>query len=183
MYRFDYLVFIGRFQPFHNAHLETIEIALQHSKNVILVLGSAQIERTPKNPFLTVERVQMILTSLSTDNQQRICFSPIVDVYNDQKWVTQIKQHVEDIVPLNAKIGLIGHFKDESSYYLKLFPEWEMISLDSLQHDMSATPIREAFYTGKIESAMIPEGTEQFLNRFKQTQSYVKLKASFSEEQ
>ncbi len=56
MYIFDYLVFIGRFQPFHLAHLQTVEIALQQSQNVILALGSAQPERNIKNPFLAAER-------------------------------------------------------------------------------------------------------------------------------
>ena len=41
-YTFDYLVFIGRFQPFHLAHLQTIQIALERSHYVILALGSAQ---------------------------------------------------------------------------------------------------------------------------------------------
>ena len=38
-YTFDYLVFIGRFQPFHLAHMQTIKIALEQSENVILALG------------------------------------------------------------------------------------------------------------------------------------------------
>ena len=58
MYTFDYLVFIGRFQPFHLAHMQTIEIALQQSRYVILALGSAQMERNIKNPFLAIEREQ-----------------------------------------------------------------------------------------------------------------------------
>jgi len=51
-YKFDYLVYIGRFQPFHLAHMQTIKIALQQSQYVILALGSAQNERNTKNPFL-----------------------------------------------------------------------------------------------------------------------------------
>ena len=50
MYTFDYLVFIGRFQPFHLAHLETIQIALQQSRQVIIALGSAQAERKILHP-------------------------------------------------------------------------------------------------------------------------------------
>jgi bifunctional NMN adenylyltransferase/nudix hydrolase len=63
MYRFDYLVFIGRFQPFHLAHMQTIQIALQQSQKVIIALGSAQAERSIKNPFLAQEREQMILSN------------------------------------------------------------------------------------------------------------------------
>ena len=67
MYTFDYLVFIGRFQPFHFAHMQTIEIALQQSQHVVLALGSAQSERNIKNPFLAHEREQMILSNFSED--------------------------------------------------------------------------------------------------------------------
>ena len=49
-YIFDYLVFIGRFQPFHLAHMQTIKIALKQCQTNILALGSAQNERNIKNP-------------------------------------------------------------------------------------------------------------------------------------
>ena len=62
-YTFDYLVYIGRFQPFHLAHMQTIKIALENSQNVILALGSAQDERNTKNPFSAEEREHMILSN------------------------------------------------------------------------------------------------------------------------
>ncbi|HQZ60749.1 MAG TPA: adenylyltransferase/cytidyltransferase family protein, partial [Acinetobacter sp.] len=91
MYTFDYLVFIGRFQPFHLAHMQTIEIALQQSQKLILALGSAQSERNIKNPFLAVERERMILSNFSEQDQQRIEFVHVIDVYNDTKWVQLLK--------------------------------------------------------------------------------------------
>ena len=39
--KYDTLVFIGRFQPFHNAHLEIIEYAMEISKKVIVIVGSS----------------------------------------------------------------------------------------------------------------------------------------------
>ncbi|MFW2160774.1 nicotinate-nicotinamide nucleotide adenylyltransferase [Acinetobacter beijerinckii] len=179
MYTFDYLVFIGRFQPFHLAHLQTIEIALQQSQNVILALGSAQSERNIKNPFLAHEREQMILSNFSEDDQKRIHFVHVVDVYNDEKWVKQVKTLVNQVVQPNAKVGLIGHFKDESSYYLALFPEWEMVELDSLKDSISATPMREAYYRGEIQTEFFPEGTIEFLTEFKNTEVYVELQRKY----
>ncbi|ENV79164.1 MULTISPECIES: nicotinate-nicotinamide nucleotide adenylyltransferase [Acinetobacter] len=179
MYIFDYLVFIGRFQPFHLAHLQTVEIALQQSQNVILALGSAQPERNIKNPFLAAEREQMILSNFSEADQERIHFVHVIDVYDDQKWVNQVKTLVKQITPLHAKIGLIGHFKDESSYYLKLFPEWTMVELESLKESMSATPIREAYYRGEIQKQAFPQGTIQFLENFQKTSIYRQLQNKF----
>ena len=182
MYKFDSLVFIGRFQPFHLAHMQTIEIALQQSHYVVLALGSAQMERNIKNPFLAVEREQMILSNFSLEEQKRIRFVHVVDVYNDEKWVKQVKSLVNGVIEPNSKVGLIGHFKDESSYYLRLFPEWIMVELDSLKDSISATPMREAYYRGEIQTEFFPVGTIQFLDEFKKTRIYQQLQQCFEED-
>ena len=177
--KFDYLVFIGRFQPFHLAHMQTIQIALKQSQNVILALGSAQNERNIKNPFTAEERQQMILSNFSPADQQRIKFVNVIDVYNDEKWQKLVKSLVAEITQPTDRIGLIGHFKDDSSYYLKFFPEWEMVELDSLQGSMSATPMREAFYRGEIIETAFPLGTSEFLHKFKQSPIYLQLQNKF----
>lgn len=179
MYKFDYLVFIGRFQPFHLAHMQTIEIALQQSHYVVLALGSAQMERNIKNPFLAIEREQMILSNFSIEEQKRIRFVHVVDVYNDKKWVKQVKSLVNGVIEPNSKVGLIGHFKDESSYYLRLFPEWIMVELDSLKDSISATPMREAYYRGEIQTEFFPVGTIKFLDEFKETEVYAELQRKY----
>lgn len=182
MYTFDYLIFIGRFQPFHLAHMQTIEIALQQSQHVVLALGSAQSERNIKNPFLATEREQMILSNFSEKDQKRIHFVHVIDVYNDEKWVKQVKSLVNQVIHPNAEVGLIGHFKDESSYYLALFPEWEMVELDSLKDSISATPMREAYYRGEIQTEFFPKGTIQFLTEFQKKDTYQKLQQRFNED-
>lgn len=180
MYHFDYLVFIGRFQPFHLAHMQTIEIALQQSHKVIIALGSAQSERSIKNPFLAQEREQMILSNFSQEDQQRIVFVHVVDVYDDQKWVKLVKDLVAEKTPAEAKIGLIGHFKDESSYYLELFPNWTLVELESLKDSISATPMREAYYRGEIQTQYFPQGTIEFLEKFQTTPVYAELRRRFA---
>ncbi len=179
-YIFDYLVFIGRFQPFHLAHLETVNIALQHSKHVILALGSAQNERNIKNPFLADERAQMILSNFSAEDQKRIHFVPVIDVYNDEKWQKIVKLKVGGVIHKGDRVGLIGHFKDDSSYYLKFFPEWKMLELDSLVGAMSATPLREAYYRGEILKNAFPQGSIDFLHNFQQTPIYTELSKKFA---
>lgn len=178
-YKFDDLVYIGRFQPFHLAHMQTVNIALQQSQYVILALGSAQNERNTKNPFLAQEREQMILSNFSEADQKRIKFVHVIDVYNDVKWVKLVKSLVNEVVKPQDKVGLIGHFKDDSSYYLKLFPEWEMVELDSLVGSISATPLREAYYRGEIKHTEFPQGTIEFLQNFKKSDMYQQLQHKF----
>ena len=126
---FDYLVFIGRFQPFHLAHKETVDIALRQSQQVILALGSAQNERNIKNPFSAQEREQMILSNYNEADQKRIKFVHVIDVYNDVKWVKLVTTLIESMISPTDQVGLIGHLKDESSYYLQLFPIGKWLSL------------------------------------------------------
>ncbi|SDC05498.1 nicotinate-nicotinamide nucleotide adenylyltransferase [Acinetobacter boissieri] len=180
MYDFDALVFIGRFQPFHNAHLKTVEIALQHSAKLIIALGSVQAERSLKNPFFSDEREQMILNSLSLEQQKRITFVHLVDVYNDKKWVQQVKDKVSQHTQSAQHIGLIGHFKDDSSYYLGLFSEWELLRLDNLEDFLSATDIRNLYYAGEIQQDSLPSGTTHFLSHFITTADYQYLKQAWS---
>lgn len=180
---FDYLIFIGRFQPFHYAHKEVIDIAFSLSKNVILVLGSAQDERTIKNPFSASEREQMIRASFDKRLQNHLYFVPIIDLYNDVKWTKAVTEGVERVLATEGevkKIGLIGHFKDESSYYLRLFPKWELVELENLKNSLSATPLREKYYQGVIDHVYFPSQVQDFLKNFQAGEWYPKLQDHFN---
>ena len=151
-------VFIGRFQPFHNGHKSVISKALKHSDHVIVLTGSAFRPRSPKNPFTFEERREMILGSFGSTEADRLHCLPIMDVvYDDTAWATQVRIAVQMKARQllgaehEATISLIGFKKDESSYYLKLFPEWRSIQADGYkaygQADfLSATAIREMIY-------------------------------------
>lgn len=58
--KYDALVFIGRFQPFHNGHKAIVDAALKQAKEVIIVVGSSFASRNIRNPFTFDERRQMI---------------------------------------------------------------------------------------------------------------------------
>ena len=179
---FDYLVFIRRFQPFHLAHKETVDIALRQSQQVILALGSAQNERNIKNPFSAQEREQMILSNYNEADQKRIKFVHVIDVYNDVKWVKLVTTLIESMISPTDQVGLIGHLKDESSYYLQLFPNWKMVELESLKNAISATPLREAYYRGEIQAQYLPQGTIDFLQQFQQTDVYRQLQQKYQQQ-
>ena len=53
-------LFVGRFQPFHNGHLDAIQYILSTEDRVVLVIGSAEENNVPANPFTAGERFQMI---------------------------------------------------------------------------------------------------------------------------
>lgn len=130
-YFYDFLVFIGRFQPFHQGHRFVVDRALKQGQKVIVLCGSAQQPRSLRNPWYVQEREEMIRSCFDKTENQRIIISPLMDVlYNDELWISNVQQTINGIVAAHyqqsdrePKIGLIGHSKDRTSYYLKLFPQ------------------------------------------------------------
>src|SRR6185437_9878261 len=57
-------IFIGRFQPFHNGHLETVKAILNQCEKLLIIIEEANSERTFRSPFTYAERKEMILRSL-----------------------------------------------------------------------------------------------------------------------
>lgn len=155
-YKYDVLVFIGRFQPFHIGHEQVIRTALTLAENVIVLIGSANQPRTIKNPWTYMERVGMIADGLdlSKADAGRVTYAPLPDAaYNNQKWTANVQAAVDDIVYKNVsssklKIGIIGHAKDSSSYYLKMFPQWELVEHE-MNEIISATDLRGLMFEGK----------------------------------
>jgi bifunctional NMN adenylyltransferase/nudix hydrolase len=176
---YRYLVFIGRFQPFHCGHKAVIDEALKRSDEVIMLIGSANLPRSLRNPFSVAERAAMIKGAYSAEKAARIhCVGLDDALYNDTRWLQYVQAGVKSITgDLQTDIGLIGHSKDSSSYYLSLFPNWASVSVPNY-HNLSATPIRDSYLMGAMPTPeRTPESTRQVLNDFKQTSEYQQLHA------
>lgn len=183
MKKFDLLVFIGRFQPFHMGHQRVIDEALEISEKVLILLGSAGSPRTLRNPFTYEERVMLIQeTYLDEVASERLFFRPIYDkTYNDPAWISQVQNTVKEaaLTLINPggewsssglndiKIGLIGHQRDNSSYYLKLFPQYESVAVKSAS-ELNATYIRKILFDHSQEfytmlDGVLPKSSANFL--------------------
>ena len=81
-------VFIGRFQPIHLGHLETIKFALTHVSELTIVIGSAQKSHELKNPFTSGERIEMIRSSIKELKLsiERVILIPVPDVDIHYLW-------------------------------------------------------------------------------------------------
>lgn len=147
---YDYLVFIGRFEPFHNGHAAVARLALSKARKVIFLVGSADTPRTTKNPFTVAERAVMIQSALS-DASERLIVRPLRDrLYNESRWIAGVQRAVAEAIAQDggdaqARVGLIGQDKDASSYYLREFPQWPLVDV---QHTatLSATELRRYLY-------------------------------------
>ena len=174
---YRYLVFIGRFQPFHRGHKAVIDEALKRSDDVIMLIGSANLPRSLRNPFSVAERSAMIKGAYAAEEAARIhCVGLDDALYNDTRWLQYVQAGVKSVTgDLHTDIGLIGHSKDSSSYYLSLFPNWASVSVPNY-HNLSATPIRDSYLMGATPTPeRTPESTRHVLDNFKKTDEYQRL--------
>lgn len=91
---YDYLVFIGRFQPFHNGHASVVRQALSRAGSVIVLVGSANAPRTIRNPWTFGERAVMISSAMGVD-AERLVIQPLRDhLYNEAHWIAAVQRGV-----------------------------------------------------------------------------------------
>ena len=149
---YDVAVFIGRFQPYHLGHLSVINQAIDCAKHVVILIGSANAPRSHRNPFTFNERRTMITNSIPSHLRKRVCIKPLEDsAYNDSKWTRAVQNHVNRAVwefgyTSEPNSALIGHSKDSSSYYLKMFPQWANVEVPNFS-DLDSTRIRNAYFS------------------------------------
>jgi len=185
--KYDYGIVIGRFQPFHLAHQSLIQYSLPLAEKVIVILGSARSAPDVKNPF-TPARREEIIRACFPNEANRLIFRAVRDYpYNDHVWTAEVQNIVGEIVEEDeaehAKIAVVGFFKDKSSYYLNLFPQWdfeEFYSSDKKLLSSHATLICENYFTGNDAwRELVPETVERYLEFFKTTEFFPPLQGEF----
>ena len=201
----QYNVFIGRVQPPHNAHIQIIKGALyaeynktkftENPNRVIICIGSAFRPRTPKDPFIAKEREKMIRSCLTTEENDRVQFAYIADsMYDDTKWLCDIQDAVDNIVAVTSTdtentIRLVGHKKDDSSFYLDMFPQWKFIGISNID-DMHSTTIRDYYFNENYGNGAdvftqmckpyLPAPVFEFLLEFRDTDEFKTLQEEFT---
>jgi bifunctional NMN adenylyltransferase/nudix hydrolase len=175
MKKYDTLVLIGRFQPFHTAHLLLAHRATANCKQLIFIVGSANQPRTYKNPFTFKERYDMIRQAtggLAITIQ--IEANPDT-IYNDQAWAVRVQALVAKHTKPGDKVGIIGHKKDPSSFYLDMFPQWGFEEVELLE-PLDATDIRNLYFKRDVNmkfiKAVVPATTYDLLGEFNNTPEY-----------
>jgi bifunctional NMN adenylyltransferase/nudix hydrolase len=183
--KYTHAVVIGRFQPFHSAHQDLIQYSLTLAEKVIVILGSARSAPDIKNPFTPEMRAEMIKACLPIENK-RLIFRAVRDYpYNDHIWTTEVQNVVNEEIEdeTEANVAIVGFFKDRSSYYLNLFPQWdfeEFYCKDKSKLKINATEIREKYFADDESwKADVPQQIAVQVEVFKQTEDFQTLQKEF----
>ncbi len=180
--KFAYLIYIGRFQPFHQGHLTLVEQALTQAKKLVILCGSAQQPRSINNPWSVSEREAMIRSALPKDVQERVVVCGISDrMYNDQKWVGDVQDTIHSILNLGTpevgSIGLVAPPQDEG--FLDLFPQWPQFALPEIE-PLYSFKLRDRYFNQQdLGVGVVPKSVNDWLNEFKGTASFVELAAEW----
>ncbi|MFT4090091.1 MAG: bifunctional nicotinamide-nucleotide adenylyltransferase/Nudix hydroxylase [Asticcacaulis sp.] len=182
---YDYIALIGRFEPFHNGHLTVLRRALEVCDHLIVLIGSTGVPRSSRSPWSATEREIMIRAAVGADSD-RIIFRHVFDhLYNEGAWQADIQQNVDEAIlakgqkPDSVKIGLIGHQKFSTSYYLHAFPQWDLIDVP-FASTLSASELRDHLFSEdegalRLLQAHVPAEVFQILMAFKKTRAYAAL--------
>lgn len=147
---FDYIVFVGRFEPFHNGHAVAARHALRSGRKLIILIGSAGTPRTIRNPWSVTERSVMIRSALE-DVADRLILRPLRDhLYNEAHWVAAVQREVlaairDDGDLTDARVGIVGLGERATSHYPHEFPQWPKVEVERTETP-SATELRHHLF-------------------------------------
>jgi bifunctional NMN adenylyltransferase/nudix hydrolase len=181
-------VVIGRFEPLHVGHSVLFNKALSVADNLLVIVGSSFCSRNIKNPFTFTERSKMIKDSFTEEERKRVIVTSSVDhMYSDDGWMLETQSTIEKyygVLPwtdttTDKGIVIVGNKKDESSYYLDMFPQYKFESVDEIKLGLDATMIREILFDkpGFIEmvKSLVAPTTFSFIQEFMKTNEYFRL--------
>ncbi|WP_288401875.1 ADP-ribose pyrophosphatase [uncultured Deinococcus sp.] len=165
-------VYIGRFQPPHRAHLNTMLAALERHAHLLVLPGSANLARSVKNPWSAPERVRMIRAALAGAGAdlRRVRFAPLPDEFDTDLWAAGVRAAVG-----TREAVLVGFEKDATSSYLRWFPEWAA-EASPVTPGLNATDLRRAYFTGEPVPDL-PDAVRAALDTFRHTRTFRRLRA------
>jgi bifunctional NMN adenylyltransferase/nudix hydrolase len=182
-------VVIGRFQGFHSGHQILLAKAFSIADRVLVLVGSSHSPRTIKNPFTFSEREQFIQASVTLGQMERLVIKPLADsLYSDTAWAKSVQGMVSEALgttpthyenPQGKNVALVGHKKDESSYYLDMFPQYDSVNVDEVKLDFDATTIRTMMFEQPANlfllESLMPTSFYGFITKFVKTDQYIRL--------
>jgi bifunctional NMN adenylyltransferase/nudix hydrolase len=132
--------------------------------DVLVLIGSATEARNIKNPFPTPLVRDMIKPYADFIEE-------ISDYPTDDSWFAEIQEKVSKYDYKYDKVYIVGHEKDESSYYLKHFPQWTLKTVENFKN-INATTIRKELYEGRFPADLLPQNVIKILEEFTKTKDW-----------
>jgi bifunctional NMN adenylyltransferase/nudix hydrolase len=185
--RYDFGVMLGRYNIVTEAHLTNARIMAEKSKFCIIGIGSTNQSRDTRNSYTYEERKEMWELALGDELLTKFQFFGQEDLGNTLRWASSVESQVDRIIkasghdPEQVSIGLFGHRKDATSFYLDDFPRYVLENLPNVD-GINASDLRETYLRSdnfsawaKGAKAQVPQKVIGWLETFHGSAAYNKL--------
>lgn len=162
-------LFIGRFQPFHNGHLDIIKKILKENDRVIIVIGSAEKNFVDKNPLTAGERYELVDEALQAAriSHKRYRIIPVRNVNNLALWVDHVNTYVPPYERLYTGSDIVKIcFEGNRDYHHKKNKPGPKIIQVKRKLPVSATIIRDAIMNGEKWEHLVPPVVAKMLKEW-----------------
>ncbi|RMF04963.1 nicotinamide-nucleotide adenylyltransferase [Candidatus Woesearchaeota archaeon] len=147
------VLFLGRFQPFHNGHLKVLEELAEKYDKVVIAIGSRQHSRTKENPFSFEERRRVIEQIVKNRGIKNAEITGIDDINRNEEYVAHVEKHARfDAVATGNE--LVKKLFREKGYRIIELPRY---------YELHAENLRKKVMEGNDFSEDVPEEVAEFL--------------------
>lgn len=153
-------LFLGRFQPFHNAHLEVVKKILKEHSFVKIAIGSSQYSNTKDNPFSAEERSDMIHAAIERADLTQFETTLVPDIHSDPDYVA----HVEKLV---GKFDVVYACDNKNTEKLFKAVGYKVVTMNRID-DISSTKIRNYIIKDSDKwEKLVPESVVKIMKKMK----------------
>ena len=140
---------IGRFQPFHNGHLEVIRKVASECDRMIIGIGSAQYSHSRDNPFTAGERYSMISETLRDEGIGNAAIVPVEDINRYSVWVSHVVSMCPPFSVVYSNNSVTRRLFEEAGFELRDSPLYN-------RKEFSGTEVRRRMAEGGDWESLVP---------------------------
>ena len=148
---------VGRFQPFHNGHMEVLRKCASESDHLVIGIGSAQYSHYPSDPVTAGERYLMINNSLRDEGISNYSIVPMEDLNRFSVWVA----HVVSMAPPFKRV----YTNNPMTKRLFMEAGFEVRNSPLYNRDVySGTEIRRRIVAGEEWRSLVPKAVSDVMD-------------------
>jgi nicotinamide-nucleotide adenylyltransferase len=151
-------LYVGRFQPFHIGHLESIKAVLEEADEAVIAIGSAQYSHNINNPFTAGERLVMTRGALAEASLDlgRVWIVPVPDVHLHMLWVAALEGYTPRFNVVFSNEPLTRRLFMEAGYKVKRIKFFN-------RKDYNSTLVREKMIKDDSWTKLVPKSVAEFI--------------------
>ncbi len=152
------ILFIGRFQPFHKGHFNTVLSIAKKADTIKIAIGSKQVSFTNRNPFTFEERKEMVERSLKKENIKNFLIFGVEDKNSNNKWFKSLIDTVGYFDSCYTKNRLVYDILTKNKKEVKSIKNFE-------KNKFSGTRIRRLITENKKVEELLPPETWEVIKK------------------